>query len=233
MEALPAAGGVNLYGDRAIKSTDGRGIDIAAQRMDDLDEASVLLIQRLSSCSRPVVYDIGCGQGAHTTRMACAGAHVIAIDIEDNGLAVMAAADAAGVADNVEFFQMDVRSGFFGLPAPTIVYSQRTLHYLRHAEVLRLLRDLAGLPGSISFFLSASGLDSELSTEYPDAPKPVCDRFSLLAPVMQDKHLIRNPVCLYSADDMRDLLSMAELVPSRVYLSPFGNVKAIASTKAP
>lgn len=225
----------NLYGDSAIPSTDGRGVDIASQRVDDLDVASISMIQQVHRHKRrrPVVFDLGCGSGAHAIRMAEAGAHVIAIDIEDNRGAVLDAAATAGVVPFVNFIRQDVRCGFSSLQPPDIVYSQRTIHYLRHAEALRLILGLAASQqnhnGSVSFFLSVSGLDSELSVEYADAARPVSERFCFLSPTMQQKHLITNPVCLYSADDMYDLLLAAGLVPARVYLSPFGNVKAIAT----
>lgn len=223
---------LNLYGDAKTPTVSGHGVDIASQRMDDLDQAAIADVCRLSDANtgRPLVFDLGCGFGAHSVRMAAAGATVMAFDLDDNRENIRQRAVSEGVAEHVSFAQLDIRKGIMPLQMkPDVVYSQRTLHYLTFNEATALLAMLADKnSGPMSFFLSASGLNSELGNGYPHKALPVHRRHVELDPSMQEKHAIYGAVCLYSVSDMELLLRTAGLKSSRVYSSPFGNIKAIA-----
>lgn len=209
-----------------MADTGSHGADIAAQRIDDLDRAC------LFACTSPhqSVYalDLGCGSGAHTLRMLQAGAHVTALDIGDYAATFQKYSDEFPGA--VQFIRADISNlDVLNLSPLNIVYSQRTLHYLPFEEALRVLRLCAKLSQrSVRFYLSASGLSSELATDYPHLRVRVLSRFANLAAAMAEKHGMHSPVCLYSQEDFTYLLMEAGLRPLRVWTSPFGNVKAIA-----
>lgn len=222
----------NTYGDERRPVAAGFGVDISSQRLDDLDMRTLdaILAFRTAHGGGPAVFDLGCGLGAQTIRMASAGAAVFAFDVTDNGAALTAQAEEAGCRDLVNFYTKDIRQGFTDVPVqPDIVYSQRTLHYLAFADAEAVLRGLVQqATAGARFFLSASGLRSELGDGYPDKERAAAERYAPLAPAMQEKHSMRGPICLYDVVDMALLLEYAGLVPVNVYTSPFGNVKAEA-----
>lgn len=80
-------------------------------------------------------------------------------------------------------------------------------------------------------FLSASGMDSELSEGYPACGLPVDRRFARLAANMAEKHAILAPVCLYRPSELEDLARDAGWAVENVFVSPFGNVKLVAVKK--
>lgn len=223
---------LNLYGDQRTPTPSGHGVDIASQRVDELDEAALSQIRALYAATNrtPIVFDLGCGFGAHSARMAEAGAMVWAFDLDGNREEVMARAAAVGMASRVSFSQMDIRKGLAPIHMKVdVIYSQRTLHYLRFNEAVGVLKTLQKKGnGEKWVFLSVSGLASELGQGYEHAQVACEDRYAPLAPSMVEKHAIHGPVCLYSIEDMNQLLSCAGFTPVRVYASPFGNIKAIA-----
>ena len=81
-------------------------------------------------------------------------------------------------------------------------------------------------PGA-RLFISASGMQSELADGYPHAGNPVEERFALLAPAMQAKHGVREPVCLYAKDELERLVLAQGFTAIRTWTSPFGNVKGV------
>jgi hypothetical protein len=109
-----------------------------------------------------------------------------------------------------------------------VAYSQRFIHYLRFQEAARLLATLASrlCPGA-RLFISASGMQSELSEGYPHAGNPLEERFALLASAMQAKHGVREPVCLYTKDELERLVLAQGFTAIRTWASPFGNVKGV------
>ncbi len=210
---------LNIYGDGKVLTKGGRGVDVASQREDDLDRAAIEFIRARSA---PAVLEIGCGLGGQSFRMAEAGAVVTAMDMHDYSESIPA-------HDRIAFVQGDLASF---APAPDVhydaIFSQRTIHYLPFGQAAAALRRLVENhlnPGG-ALFLSASGLLSELGHFYPHADLPVSERFANLSPAMSEKHGIHAPVCLYTCDDLTGLLMMCGLYP-KVWISPFGNIKAI------
>jgi len=45
---------------------------------------------------------------------------------------------------------------------------------------------------------------------------------------MRDKHGIHGPVCLYSEDDMKSILTESGFAVETLFSSTFGNIKAVA-----
>lgn len=210
---------LNIYGDGKVLTKGGRGVDVASQREDDLDRAAIEFIRARSA---PAVLEIGCGLGGQSFRMAEAGAVVTAMDMHDYSESIPA-------HDRIAFVQGDLASF---APAPDVrydaIFSQRAIHYLPFDQVASALKRLVEnhlAPGG-AVFLSASGLLSELGDLYPHFNHPASYRFARLAPDMAEKHGIHAPVCLYTCDDMLNLMLMLGLYP-HVWVSPFGNVKAV------
>ena len=136
-----------------------------------------------------------------------------------------------GVQSRVRFLQRDMRDldSLRQHGMAHAVVSQRAIHYLNFVDAVssvaamgRMLRPEGRL------FLSASGLSSELSDGYAAADVPLETRHAALAAAMQEKHRIYGAVCLYSVADMRELVRAAGMEVESLYVSAFGNVKAVA-----
>ena len=61
----------------------------------------------------------------------------------------------------------------------------------------------------------------------PTAQSRYDERFAELAEKMQAKHRVREPVCLYSKDELEGLILARGFTAIRTWTSPFGNVKGV------
>ena len=113
------------------------------------------------------------------------------------------------------------------MPAPDILYSQRTLHYLRYREAARIIATLTRKPGTAAY-ISLAGYNSELRHSYPHLRHPATERFAHLAPEPRTATRISAPLCLYTPDDAAQLVDEAGLAIADIWESSFGNVKLIA-----
>ncbi|MGE5296557.1 MAG: class I SAM-dependent methyltransferase, partial [Solirubrobacterales bacterium] len=83
------------------------------------------------------VLEIGCGIGTDTMRFARAGAHVTAVDLSQESLAVAARrATVFGLEDRVTFYQADAERLSDSVPVETydLVYSFGVIHHTPHPE---------------------------------------------------------------------------------------------------
>lgn len=217
---------LNEYGDDAVSTTSRHGIDVASQRLDDLDRAA--LGYALDREDRGAV-DVGCGLGHQGIRFAMLGLETTLVDIMDVSDRIETISELLFLEDSLAFQQVDARDlEVSDLPEDLVVaFSQRFVHYLRYDEARAVLSTLAEGMDEGRLFVSASGLETELGEGYPDADVPVRDRYAELAPEMAAKHEIEEPVCLYTTDEMRALLEAAGFDVVEVYTSSFGNVKAV------
>ena len=207
----------------AFMGAPGSGADISSARMDDLD------LMALEFCRKnpgAICLDCACGSGTVSAAMAAAGARVTAFDIHDTSSSVRSKAWRSGV--EVGFSVCDMREAplrFSGMRVG-MLFSQRAIHYLPRSEALsflsgmrRLCLDGAGL------FLSASGIGSELGAGYGGAGLPVGERFHPLEPSVAERHGILLPVCLYSKEELEDLVFSAGFETLESWVSDFGNIK--------
>ena len=222
---------LNVYGDKLAPTTGKHGSNISEQRLDELDQACLDFVKtRVSETGSCQAVDIGAGSGPQSKRMAELGASALMIDLTDQYQSVKAFNAGLG-HEAIRFFQKDVREMAVAEWPEKIdcVYSQRMLSAIPYAEALKLLQTLKSRAmAGAHFFLSAGGLDSEYKEGYPDAEKPVEERWAKLAPAMGAKHNVLIPQCLYHADDLSHLLEKAGLTVLRSWTSAFGNVKAVA-----
>lgn len=220
---------VNQYGDTSITAGAGHGIDVASQRADDLDLACLSFIkERLERNGGVRAADIGCGHGGQALRMARLGAVVDCLDLVDQFELTKKMAVSENL--NLSFHIGDILASDKILTSNlTAVICQRTIHYLSYIDAVVALQNVRSLlQPSAKLFLSASGLNSELGVGYPHANRVIHARQACLSPVVADKHNIHEPVCLYTEQDMHQLLTEAGFTVERIYTSPFGNIKAIA-----
>jgi SAM-dependent methyltransferase len=221
---------LNLYDDKPKFLAAGHGADIASQRADDLD---MMAIERTRERTRlrsfTFAIDIACGAGGQAIRLAQEGATVVATDIAD--MTDIIQFMSAGLPGRVTFAQLDMRcldKLHVELQADVII-CQRAIHYLPFSEaigVITAMKRLLAPDGRL--YLSASGINSELGDGYAGCDAFPDDRYAELAPLMRDKHGIHGPVCLYSEDNMEQLLIYGGFVPETIFSSPFGNIKAVA-----
>lgn len=217
---------LNLYGDKPEFLAAGHGADIASQRADDLD---IMAIEHTRSLASAFALDIACGAGGQAIRLAQAGATVVATDIVDMTAVIQAA--SAGVAGKVAFAKLDMRNLdklHVELLADVII-CQRAIHYLPFSEAIGVIAGMKELlVQNGRLYLSASGIYSELGDDYVGRSVPLAERYAELAPAMRDKHGIHGPVCLYSEEDLAQLLFTAGLIPEKIFSSKFGNIKVVA-----
>jgi hypothetical protein len=218
---------LNLYGDVLISTSGGHGSDISSQRLDDLDIQSLRYLLDCLPSGHFTCYDIGCGLGFHGFRFSVLGATSILVDTLDLPNRIYHISRALALP--LSFHHMDLR--LLSFPSSTsdiILYSQRTLHYVPYGDVCHfLVRSKGAMSSRSRFFLSFSGLDSELGIGYPAFSLPLNERFHHLCPSAQDTHQIHVPICLYSLSNMTDLAHDCGLQLVSSWTSPFGNVKAV------
>ena len=167
--------------------------------------------------------------GTQGIRFAVLGCKSVLYDLVDIGERVERIRQTLGI-QALEFRKLDLRQASpEDFPAQTgVAYSQRFIHYLRFEEASRLLATLASrlCPGA-RLFISASGMQSELAAGYCHADNPVEERFAALAEAMQSKHRVREPVCLYTKEELERLVVRRGFTVIRTWTSPFGNVKGV------
>lgn len=222
---------LNLYGDARNVTIGGHGVDIAAQRADDLDNAAIEFVSDVGPHARAL--DAAGASGGQAARMAIAGAEVVALDIEDYSAACSAMAAAHGVENRVRFVQHDLTqlagAAAIALGEFDAIVCQRMIHYVpypRAIDVVCNLKSLLRKGGRL--YLSASGLHSELGNGYAAANHPLNSRYAALSDEMVARHGINGSVCLYSVADLAHLIELAGMRLERVYTSAFGNIKAVA-----
>lgn len=221
---------VNLYGDQRVATVAGKGIDVASQRADDLDLMAVEHIKAIAEEKQVIALDAGCGRGGQTVRMAKAGASVIAMDSHDYHDEIVDLMRREGVNPGRIFFYRASVESQPEIGAVDVIMCQRMIHYLKPQNALMALSwfHRISVPGG-RMFLSASGLDSELGNGYAARDIPADRRFAHLSAEMSEKHAILSPVCLYRPEELAGLASEAGWKVENVFVSPFGNVKMVAS----
>lgn len=221
---------INIYGDQRVATLSGNGVDVASQRADDLDRMAVEYVRSIVGQRSIFALDVGCGHGGQTARMAAAGATVIAMDIHDYSAEISGSLAREGAhPGQCHFFRAGVESQPDIAPVD-IVMCQRMIHYLDYrsaGDALAWFHRISVSGGRM--FLSASGMGSELGEDYPARDLPVGRRFAHLAPAMAEKHAILAPVCLYRPEELADLAAKSGWAVEKVFTSPFGNVKLVAS----
>jgi len=176
-----------------------------------------------------VAIDLGCGLGVQGIRFSMLGCRAALYDLVDIGDRIERVRQALGI-QNLEFRQIDLRQATpenFP-PLAGVAYSQRFIHHLRFDEAARLLAMLAvRLCTGARLFISASGLASELGSGYAHFASPIEQRFAPLAANMQEKHRMREPVCLYTVAELEQLTVAHGFTTIRTWASPFGNIKGV------
>lgn len=223
---------LNAYGDAKTETTGRHGSDISSQRIDDLDRACLdHILQSGTSLGRAL--DLGSGLGYHAVRMAALGRPVVSLDMVDLSSTFESlrrgfpALDIVHLTGRVEDLLNSPELGQLSL-----VYSQRTLHYLRYPVVVDVMRNLASRLEADAFcYLSMSGIDSELGRDYPAASDPIASRWARLSRPLAEKHGIAEPVCLYAETDIHTLSGEVGFDIVKLWSSDFGNVKAILQKK--
>lgn len=218
---------LNLYGDESTFLAQGHGADIASQRADDLD---LLAIEQIKSMGSAFALDVACGAGGQALRMVVAGALTVATDALDMGdiIARQASQLEGNLSRRISFIQSDMREiNKLPVSLADVIVCQRAIHYLKFDEAMQVVIHMKNLlrPGG-RLYLSASGLNSELGEHYERVPLEL--RYANLSEEMRGKHDIQGNVCLYTEVDMAYLLNKAGLVVEKLFVSSFGNIKAVA-----
>ncbi len=206
----------------------GKGIDVASKRADDLDK---LCLSFISERENVRALDIGCGAGGQSARMALAGAQVQAIDEYDFSDSFAQLRTQYDLADTqLHFIQSDIESCVRSAGAMSfdIAVFQRTIHYFSHAVAKQILQNLHAITND-KLFISVTGIQSAVGEEYLGHDVPITERFFALTEATADTFSIHQPVCLYTEVEFRTLLEETGWNVERLWVSAFGNIKAVCS----
>ena len=221
---------LNKYGDKLIQTTGSHGADISAQRMDDLDKKALKYVLRNAEKNLKGL-DAGCGYGIQSVRFALLHVEMHLIDMLDMQQRIRNISKNLFLTNKLIYIQKDIKEiNATDLP-PNIdfVYSQRFIHYLTYDEAKTFVSTISKLlkkKGVV--FISASGIHSELGTNYKGNNLHIEKRYCKLSPSIASKHNILEKVCLYSKEELSALLRENKLMIQEIWESPFGNIKAIA-----
>ncbi|SDE99684.1 class I SAM-dependent methyltransferase [Rhodospira trueperi] len=218
---------INVYGDKTRFLSKGYGIDISSQRFDDLDRAAVSFAAQKRR--EGIFLDVGCGFPIQSTRFALLDQEVVAIDVSDFSQYI----------DRVKNLFPEIKLKFLNKKIEDIsideigdrvscFFSQRTMHYLHPKDFVFFFKKIYKilLPDA-KIFLSVSGINSELGNKYEGVNVPVQERYAPLSEIMQKKHGVHGPVCLYSIDELKDILESIGYKCEYLYASEFGNIKSV------
>ncbi len=209
------------------------GVDIAVRRADDLDRKALTWVQQeVQKDTVPNVFDLGCGAGGLSVRLANVGARVTGIDITDyqEDFDILQKQNNLTNA-RLRFYQADIRN------ISTIIYDsgvidgcviQRVLHYLTYKDAVRVLRELKSI-GIKKIFVSVTGIESDIGRSYTDTDRPIEHRFGTLPPKDMEMFNINQPVCLYTPEEFMMLLQDSGWEIEECWISAFGNIKAVCS----
>ena len=199
---------------------------MASQRADDLDKRC---LDYLAAKTSSRVLDLGTGAGGQSLRMVQAGAEVVAIDSHDFSRVFQKLRIDNGLTDTqLWFVQADISvvPAEWGMKGVTDVVMQRTIHYMRYAETVRLLSYLYQFVTD-KLFISVTGMDSAVGEGYEGQTVAIQDRFFPLAPEQAQAFSISQPVCLYTQSEFITLLELSGWKVERCWQSAFGNIKAV------
>ena len=206
------------------------GIDIAKGRVDNLDKDVIRFA--IGYKGKKVAVDIGSGQSRLSVILALLGFEVWCYDIEDHSRHFATLDKVLGLEGRVHFVHIDISTlTHSDLPHDIVVaVSQRTLHHLQYTDVKNVLSLLYNkMTRGGRLYLSLSGLGSKLSGGYECADSPVESRFCEVGEVGKKVYSIGANVCLYTTQEVQELVEECKFTVTDVIESNFGNVKAKAS----
>ena len=212
--------------EQTYRSFSGFGVDVAIKRTDDLDKK---MLTYLKQKDMPKVLDLGSGAGGQSVRMVEAGASVTAIDVYDFS-AEFAEHRARGgwSEEELKFIGGDIADlpNLIAGNKFSDVSIQRTIHYLPYKSALELLTFLRTIVED-RLFISVTGMDSAVGENYAGKNLPLPSRFLKLDQAEADMFQIQAPVCLYTHDEFVALLEKSGWKIEEIWLSAFGNIKAV------
>jgi SAM-dependent methyltransferase len=186
------------------------GIDIISKRFGILEKKALKEISELNRDEK--VYDLGSGQSFFSIVVAFLGRKIFAIDKN---------------FEKKTFFKLKFLKKVFNLKNFTvikkdisklnyknfednisIVYSSRFFHYLKYTDGKNLLKILSKkLKKNGKVYFSISGIDSDLSKGYFGKGIELEKRFFKISEKIQDRFQIKEKVCLYSQEEIKNLFS--------------------------
>jgi len=198
------------------------GVDVALRRTDDLDKLMIADVSaRVARGELPLVLDIGCGAGGQARRLASHGAQVHAVDINEYQQDFVS--DSA-----VSFTQADITSWIENSTINfDMVCFQRTLHYLPYTQAKSLLAKLKERTSG-TLYLSVTGATSAIARAYPALNQPLEKRFDILESTGQAIFSITAPLCIYTENEVINLLRSTGWKVIQPRVSDFGNIKVVA-----
>ncbi|MCA9357835.1 class I SAM-dependent methyltransferase [Candidatus Kaiserbacteria bacterium] len=210
------------------KSIAGHGVDVATFRADDLDRK---VLAEISAQPGIAVLDVGCGLGGQSLRMARAGARVIGIDVIDvSERFAKTCVEYELKSEALDFNQLSLEqvgehflSASFGAAVV-----QRVLHYVPYEVARQFLVDLRRIVSG-RLYISVTGNGSAIARYCPKCDCSIVERFGKLSSEGQDLFSITEPICIYSESELRELLQEAGWHVEELWVSQFGNIKAVCA----
>lgn len=202
------------------------GIDIISKRLSRLDKEVI----RFALEGKGIAVEFGAGYGNLSLILSLIGYKTYVYDLNPPEK-LLKVKDLLNL--NLFVFKRDIRDITSNeLPEGIRIFvAERILHFLRYEECLRILKIIAGrMEKGGRMFLSFSGLNSPLGENYKHKDLPIERRFCEPSPEVSTKFSIDVPICLYTLEDVRNLMRKIKRV-NEIHLreTPFGNVEGIFS----
>lgn len=213
---------------REYVSYDGKGVDVASQRADDLDK---LVLAKIYSKTTASILELGAGSGGQAFRMVEAGASVMAVDEHDFSPQYETYKIENQLSSEQLVFTQQTFSEFFSQGAAEQYESalwQRSLHYVPFKDALSFLTQLRTLVSG-KLFISVTGLESAVGEGYAGTSLPIEERYCGLSPNASTTFSITEPVCLYTRSEFEEVLKASGWKAEKVWTSAFGNHKAVCT----
>ncbi|NDA63122.1 MAG: methyltransferase domain-containing protein [Chitinophagia bacterium] len=208
---------------------DGFGFEVSASYADAHEALLCAEIRNAVDAGQSItVLDLACGIGATSVRLAQAGAHVIAIDLNPKTKAIL---EKSAQSSHIQFVQADIRQlpKFVHEQKFDYILFQRALDCMPGSDGIQMLRHIEKmLKRRGRLYLTVSSPEADYAIGYDGTSKSLKERFDKLSPHFQAMHHFFRPICMWHKAELASVLKRQDWKIVSHYLSKSGSNKVIA-----
>ncbi|MDP9195285.1 MAG: class I SAM-dependent methyltransferase [Pseudomonadota bacterium] len=212
--------------NEALPAWGGYGHETSTAYMDAHERLLYALIQLAVQQGKTVrALDLACDRGTTSQRLAEAGAHVVAVDLN---LETKARLENS---ERIEFIQSDIRD----LPETVcrqkfdFILFQRALDCIPSPDGIRVLKSIQDmLKPHGKLFMTVSSPEADYAAGYEGRNVPLEKRFHELAPEFQREHHFFQKICMYGKEELLHILRRQDWRVDVAFMSASGSNKIVA-----